>query len=117
MTSRVLDAKILLSLARGVPRTGSQAQRLGAFYGPQADHYDAFRARLLAGRGELVAAMPVPDGADVIELGGDTGFNLTYFGDRLARLGHVEIDDLCAPLLPRARARSAPCPRGYASPS
>ena len=59
MTSRVLDAKILLSLARGVPRTGSQAQRLGAFYGPQADHYDAFRARLLAGRGELVAAMAV----------------------------------------------------------
>lgn len=103
----VLDARVLMSLARGVPRQGSHAQRLQAFYGPQADHYDTFRARLLSGRGELVARMAPADGADIVELGGGTGYNLTFFGDRLDRMGHVEIVDLCPALLRQARRRWA----------
>lgn len=105
MTARALDAKVLLSLLRGVPRRGTHVERLQAFYGPQAGHYDAFRARLLQGRSELVAMMEPHDGADIVELGGGTGYNLTYFGDRLARMGSVEIVDLCPPLLARARER------------
>lgn len=105
MTARTVDAKVLLSLLRGVPRHGTHVERLQAFYGPQADHYDAFRARLLQGRGDLIASMEPHDGADIVELGGGTGYNLTYFGDRLARIGSVEIVDLCRPLLARARER------------
>jgi S-adenosylmethionine-diacylgycerolhomoserine-N-methlytransferase len=105
MTARAFDTKVLSSLLRGVPREGSQAARMEAFYGPQADQYDAFRERLLSGRGDLVDMMAVPDGADIVELGGGTGFNLTYFGDRLARMGQVEIVDLCPALLRQARQR------------
>ena len=105
MATRALDLKVLMSLARGVPRQGSHAQRLQSFYGPQADHYDHFRAKLLSGRRELVAMMAPADGADIVELGGGTGFNLTYFADRLDRIGHVEVVDLCPALLQQARRR------------
>lgn len=105
MATRALDMKVLMSLARGVPRQGSHAQKLQAFYGPQADHYDHFRAKLLSGRRDLVAMLAPADGADIVELGGGTGFNLTYFADRLDRMGHVEVVDLCPALLQQARRR------------
>ncbi len=105
MATRALDMKVLMSLARGVPRQGSHAQKLQAFYGPQADHYDHFRSKLLSGRRELVEMMAPADGADIVELGGGTGFNLTYFAERLDCMGHVEIVDLCPALLQQARRR------------
>ena len=111
MTTRVLDAKVLMAMARGVPRHGSHVERLQAFYGPQAEHYDGFRARLLLGRKDLVKMMAPADGADIVELGGGTGFNLTFLGGRLARMGQVEIVDLCPALLSQARRRWA----GYAN--
>lgn len=110
MTSRAVDLRILLSLLRGLPRDGSHAEKLQAFYGPQADHYDAFRERLLAGRRELVQMLAPPGGAHVVELGGGTGQNLDYFGEGLARLGSVEIVDLCSALIARARERAAKRP-------
>ncbi len=110
MTSRAVDLRILLSLLRGLPRGGSHAENLQAFYGPQAEHYDAFRERLLAGRRELIRMLAPPGGARVVELGGGTGQNLTYFGDGLARLESVEIVDLCPALIARARRRAADWP-------
>jgi S-adenosylmethionine-diacylgycerolhomoserine-N-methlytransferase len=107
MTARAADLRILLSLLRGLPRRGSQAERLEAFYGPQADRYDSFRERLLAGRRELIALLAPPDGAHVVELGGGTGQNLDFFGDRLGRMGSVEVVDLCPSLLAQARQRTA----------
>jgi S-adenosylmethionine-diacylgycerolhomoserine-N-methlytransferase len=107
MATRVLDARVLMALARGVPRRGSHTERLQAFYGPQAEYYDTFRARLLSGREDLVTMMAPADGADIVELGGGTGYNLTYFRDRLNRLGQVEIVDLCPALLQQARRRWA----------
>jgi S-adenosylmethionine-diacylgycerolhomoserine-N-methlytransferase len=109
------DARVLLSMLRGQPRTGSHAERLAAFYGPQAGQYDAFRERLLHGRAEmidgLVAALVETRGslagAHVVELGGGTGRNLLFFGDRLGELGRVDVVDLCAPLLDEARRRFA----------
>ena len=106
MIARAVDLRILLSLLRGLPRGGSHAENLEAFYGPQADHYDAFRERLLAGRRDLIRMLAPPGGARVVELGGGTGQNLGYFGDGLARLARVEIVDLCPALLARARARA-----------
>ena len=100
------DALVLLSLMRGQPRSGALAERLQAFYGPQAEHYDAFRERLLHGRAELMWQLAPPPGSSVIELGAGTGRNLGFLGDRLATLGSVELVDLCPALLEQARRRT-----------
>jgi S-adenosylmethionine-diacylgycerolhomoserine-N-methlytransferase len=112
------DARVLLSMLRGQPKRGSHAERLAAFYGPQARQYDAFRERLLHGRAEMIDALASAlaagrgtlDGAHVVELGGGTGRNLLFFGARLDRLGQVDLVDLCGPLLAEARLRFADRP-------
>jgi S-adenosylmethionine-diacylgycerolhomoserine-N-methlytransferase len=113
VNARALDPATLgtlFRLLRGQPRTGSHAANLQAFYAPQAAHYDTFRTRLLAGRQELIDRLALPDGATVVELGGGTGQNLDYFGNRLARLGSVTLVDLCPALLAQARRRAAARP-------
>lgn len=100
------DAAVLARLLRGMPRAASHADALVAFYGPQSEHYDRFRERLLAGRAELIAGLPLPDRAHVVELGGGTGRNAEFFGKRLARIERFEVVDLCRPLLAQARERA-----------
>jgi S-adenosylmethionine-diacylgycerolhomoserine-N-methlytransferase len=107
VSARAVDIRILLSLLRGLPRRGSHAESLQAFYGPQAAGYDSFRERLLAGRRELIGMLSPPAGARIVELGGGTGHNLGYFGEGLARCAGVEIVDLCPALLAEARRRWA----------
>jgi len=99
------DARILWHLLRGAARGGSHAQRLRQFYAPQAQGYDAFRERLLQGRRELIERLPAGGGARVIELGGGTGRNLEFFGERLRGFASFELVDLCPPLLAIARSR------------
>ncbi|WP_257385569.1 class I SAM-dependent methyltransferase [Tahibacter caeni] len=102
------DAGVLLSLLRGMPRDVPHAQRLQAFYAPQAAHYDAFRERLLQGRQALIAGLVLPDRARVVELGGGTGRNLDFFGpDQWQRIAHFHLVDLCPALIERAQARAA----------
>jgi len=101
------EASILVRLLRGLPRRGSHAERLQAFYGPQAAFYDAFRERLLHGRRELIERLDLPAGARVVDLGGGTGRSLLFFGDRLARFSRVELVHLCLPLLREARKCTA----------
>jgi len=62
---------------------------------------------LLCGRKELIAELPVPVGAHFVELGGGTGRNLDFFGDRLTSFASVTLVYLCPSLLERARRRSA----------
>ena len=116
------DLRVLWQLARGQSTRGSHADRLNAFYGPQAARYDAFRARLLHGREDVIQALAVPPGSHFVELGCGTGANL----DLLARarpvsnLASVTLVDLCPPLLALARARSAggrPRPRSTTAPA
>ncbi len=108
------ELKVLLALLRGQPSRGSHAERLEAFYAPQAGRYDAFRERLLHGRGELIAdliaARAVPPGAHLVELGAGTGRNLLFFGERLAALGQVDAVDLCPALVGEARRRTEAMP-------
>jgi S-adenosylmethionine-diacylgycerolhomoserine-N-methlytransferase len=99
------DARILWRMVRGASRGGSHAGRLERFYAPQAQGYDAFRERLLHGRRELIARLPVYAGARVIELGAGTGRNLEFFSERLAQFASVELVDLCPALLAVARDR------------
>lgn len=93
-------------MLRGLPRTGSAAERLQAFYAPQATRYDAFRKRLLHGREELIERLPAEPGAVIVELGCGTGENLERFGGRLAGLQRLILVDLCPALLEQARARA-----------
>jgi len=101
------DWTILRQMLRGMPRSASHAADLQAFYAPQADGYDRFRARLLHGRAELIESLPLPRDATVVELGGGTGANAEFFGARLESIARLDIVDLCPALLAQARARLA----------
>lgn len=100
------DARILWRMLCGQPRSGSHAERLQAFYAPQADRYDTFRARLLHGRQRLIDQLNLQPGERVVELGGGTGSSLARIGDRLPGLHRLQLVDLCPALLALAQARA-----------
>lgn len=99
------DLRVLRSLLRGMPAAPTHAQRLDAFYAAQADDYDRFRERLLRGRAELMASLPLTPGCVLVELGGGTGRNLDFLGERIRDCAAVHLVDLCPSLLARARQR------------
>src|SRR3569623_82662 len=99
------DFGVLRTMSRGLPQDVTHAQGLQAFYAPQAQHYDDFRDRLLPGREALISRLPLLPGCRVVELGGGTGRNLDFYGERLRDLAQVEVIDLCPALLERAHAR------------
>lgn len=103
----IAEARVLLRLLRGQSRHGSHAERLQAFYAPQAERYDAFRERLLHGRRELLDALALQAGERLVELGGGTGRNLAFLGDGLHTLERVQLVDLCPAMLAQARGRAA----------
>jgi len=105
----VADARVLWRMLRGQPRNGSHAERLQGFYAPQADRYDAFRARLLHGRADLIAGLKIAPGARVVELGCGTGSNLEFLRDdqrSLLQYQSIQLVDLCPALLNVARQRA-----------
>jgi S-adenosylmethionine-diacylgycerolhomoserine-N-methlytransferase len=105
------DLSVLRAMARGMPRAASQADSLAAFYAPQVEQYDRFRERLLQGREQLIAKLPLVENAHVVDLGGGTGRNIEFFGSRVSRIDSYEVVDLCAPMLERARQRSLMFPQ------
>jgi S-adenosylmethionine-diacylgycerolhomoserine-N-methlytransferase len=105
------DFAVLQRLLRGMPCAASHAAALSEFYAPQAQNYDRFRERLLHGRAELIARLSLPEDAHVIELGGGTGRNAEFFGDKLDSIATLEIVDICAPLLAQARERAKRIPQ------
>ena len=107
------DTAVLRQMLRGMPKSASHAQNLQSFYGAQAQDYDRFRERLLRGREELIARLlaQLPARARVVELGGGTGRNLDFFGDRLSDIAGFDLVDLCPALLERARQRIARYPQ------
>lgn len=107
MPGLAAEGRVLLQLLRGLSGPGGHAARLSRFYGPQAGEYDRFRERLLHGRRDLIERLDPAPGAHVVELGGGTGRNLDFLGDRLPRLASVTLVDLCRPLLAVASARAA----------
>jgi S-adenosylmethionine-diacylgycerolhomoserine-N-methlytransferase len=86
---------------------GSHADRLESFYRGQAKGYDDFRRKLLHGRKEMMARLELREGGRLLDMGGGTGSNLEFLGERLHRLDRVEIVDLCPSLLEAARERIA----------
>lgn len=100
------DSRVLWQMLRGQSRVGSAAERLQAFYAPQASRYDDFRARLLHGRSDLVARLTPPPNGTIVELGGGTGSNIDRFGPRMQELRCYTLVDLCPALLEQARSRA-----------
>ncbi|HEY1721603.1 MAG TPA: class I SAM-dependent methyltransferase [Magnetospirillaceae bacterium] len=101
------DLRVLLQFLRGNSGSGDHAARLNAFYGPQAQAYDAFRERLLPGRRAFMEALPLATGARAIDFGAGTGRHWLYIGDKLADIAQLDLVDLCSPLLDIARTRFA----------
>ncbi len=101
------EIRVLWQLLRGMRGGGAHAERLEAFYGPQAGHYDSFRERLLPGRGELADWLAPAAGEHLVELGAGTGRNPEFLGQRLQTLGSLTLVDLCPSLLEIARQRWA----------
>lgn len=102
----VSDLAILWHMVRGA-RGADHGERLEALYAGQAGGYDAFRDRFLHGRDALIERLDVPAGGRVVELGGGTGRNLEYFGERLRTFERATVVDLCRPLLGIAERRVA----------
>ncbi len=105
--SRISDLPVLWRMLRGMGRSGAHAQRLEGFYAGQASSYDRFRERLLHGRDELLARLPLAPGASLVELGAGTGRNLEPIAARISSLSKVHLVDLCPSLLAVARQRIA----------
>jgi S-adenosylmethionine-diacylgycerolhomoserine-N-methlytransferase len=101
------DARTLWRMLCGQPSGGSLRDRLEGFYAPQARRYDAFRDGLLHGRRELIARMRLQPGTNIVELGGGTGRNIDFLGDRLAELGRYDIVELAPSMAAQARERAA----------
>jgi S-adenosylmethionine-diacylgycerolhomoserine-N-methlytransferase len=99
------ELKILYHMLLAPIRGHSHAERLDSFYRGQAQGYDAFRERLLHGRGEMWRALPLPEHGLLIDMGGGTGANLLYLDDALAHYRKVYIVDLAISLLQVARQR------------
>ncbi len=106
MISLRSDLKILYHLALRPTRGQSHAQRMEDFYQGQAEDYDRFRERLLRGREELIRSMSMPEDGVWVDLGGGTGANLQWLGDRIHKLRRVYIVDLSTSLLEVARQRA-----------
>jgi len=98
------DLPVLWHLLVSPIRGTSHAERLNSFYAGQAADYDAFRARLLKGRGELLQSLPAPTGGVWVDMGGGTGANLEA-APWLSSCRRVVVADLCQPLLDVCRER------------
>jgi len=105
MSTWLADLKILASMAKGLPTSGGAASQLDSFYAPQAAHYDRFREKLLHGRAEMLQSLGIQAGHHVAEIGAGTGRTVEFYRDQLDTLGHVDLVDLCEPLLRQAQAR------------
>jgi S-adenosylmethionine-diacylgycerolhomoserine-N-methlytransferase len=103
--SGLRDGRTLAHLAAAAFRRGTHQEYLERFYRPQADDYDRFRSRLLHGREQLFAALPIRDGGVWVDVGAGTCSNLLCLGSRVPRLGRFVAVDLAEPLLAIGRRR------------
>jgi S-adenosylmethionine-diacylgycerolhomoserine-N-methlytransferase len=99
------DLKILYHLAMKPVRGGTHAERMESFYAGQASAYDDFRRRLLPGREELAEQIGPLQDAVWVDMGGGTGVNLEFLGERVRELRKAYIVDLSSSLLAVARER------------
>ncbi len=105
------DLKILYHMAVRPVRGSDHAERMDNFYAGQAADYDDFRRRLLLGREELwekLLSDPKRPPNDLVwlDMGGGTGSNLEFFGEKIGLLQKVYVVDLAGSLLEVAEERT-----------
>ena len=99
------DLQVLKSMIFADVKGSTQQERLESFYVTQADLYDSYRCRMLHGRFPMINAMPAPKDGVWVDMGGGTGSNLEFFGDKLNHWGKVVVLDLCPSLVETAQKR------------
>jgi S-adenosylmethionine-diacylgycerolhomoserine-N-methlytransferase len=99
------DLQVLKSMIFADVKGDTQQERLESFYVTQADLYDSYRCRMLHGRFPMIQAMPAPKNGVWVDMGGGTGSNLEFFGDKLIHWGKVVVLDLCPSLVTTAQKR------------
>lgn len=99
------DLKIIGHLLFASHKGDTHGERLEAFYREQAGAYDDFRRRLLHGREEMIRSLDLPAGGRLVDMGGGTGSNFEYLGDRRNTLAEMTVVDLAPSLLKVADER------------
>jgi S-adenosylmethionine-diacylgycerolhomoserine-N-methlytransferase len=100
------DLRVLWHLLARPVRGTTHAERLESFYRGQADSYDAFRARMLHGRRDLVSRLEFPPHGVWVDLGAGTGENVLYAGQQAGALSEIHLIDLSPSLLRIASRRA-----------
>jgi len=101
------DLKILYHLTINPIRGKTHSERLESFYSHQASGYDDFRKRLLQGRQQMWDSLPVKEGDIGLDMGGGTGANLEFLGERIKLFSEMRLVDLSKSLLKVADERIA----------
>lgn len=101
----ISQLKTLYHLTLSPIRGETHQERLDSFYGGQADDYDAFRKKMLHGREDLFADLPITPDGRWVDVGAGTARNGELFGDRLARFQSAIFVDLSKSLLEVADRR------------
>ena len=100
------DLKTLYHLALRPVRGRDHAERMENFYAAQAEGYDDFRRRLLAGREDIYRRLTdAAPGGVWVDFGGGTGANLEFMGEAIAKFSRVYVVDLAGSLLSVVRQR------------
>jgi len=103
--SFIKDLPILFTMVAKSVTGDTHQERLESFYKGQASGYDDFRKRLLHGREGMYRNVPCPKGGTWIDMGGGTGANLEFIGERIHDVGKIYIVDLSTSLLKVAEER------------
>ncbi len=99
------DLRVLYHMVFTRGRGDTHAQRMENFYGAQAKDYDDFRKRLLTGREQMYASVPVPKDGIWVDMGGGTGWNIDNLSTVIDQLKRVYVVDLSGSLLAVAADR------------
>lgn len=113
--SALAQLKTLYHLTLSPIRGETHQERLDSFYGGQADHYDAFRKKMLHGREELFRRLAETAGDSQqpsqggvwLDLGSGTGSNADLMAPALPRFREAKLVDLSTRLLEVAGKRIA----------
>lgn len=105
--SLISDLRVLYHLALRPIRGKTHEERLDQFYSGQTRDYDAFRARLLRGREELLRTVELPTGVGTLwaDIGAGTGVNLEPVAERVPQVEKIVLVDLSRSMLDVAKAR------------
>ncbi|MFO1019739.1 MAG: class I SAM-dependent methyltransferase [Planctomycetales bacterium] len=99
------DVNTLFKMVFHPIRGKTHSERLESFYANQASGYDDYRKRLLQGREEMYQSLPIQQGDTLLDMGGGTGANLEFLGDRIQLFSQIQLVDLSTSLLKVARER------------